>query len=157
MERKPTRPSEDGFTLVEALTAIVVLVFGLMAITNLMLVAASSNAVANQSTAATNSASRVLDMIKSTDYTALSAGGDLDAAVDSSAPTCAAATPNSYRCRDDIPGVGRIITRWVVTGTGSLRHIRIRSEGTGPLSAGRSRAEFTTFRSCTLSACTATP
>ena len=45
------RGAEAGFTLVEALVAVVVLVFGLMAVTNLLLVAASSNSVANQSTA----------------------------------------------------------------------------------------------------------
>src|SRR5204863_2278147 len=44
----PSRGSEAGFTLVEALVAIVILVFGLIAVTNLMLVAASSNSVANQ-------------------------------------------------------------------------------------------------------------
>ena len=41
------RSRESGFTLVETLVAIVVLVFGLMAVTNLMLVAATSNTVAN--------------------------------------------------------------------------------------------------------------
>jgi hypothetical protein len=30
-----------------------------------------------------------------------------------------------------------------------LLHIRVRSEGTGALAGARSRAEFTTFRSCT--------
>lgn len=47
---------EAGFTLVEALLAVVVLIFGLMAVTNLMLVAASSNSVANQGTPAVTSA-----------------------------------------------------------------------------------------------------
>ena len=47
------RSRESGFTLVETLVAIVVLVFGLMAVTNLLLVAATSNTVANQSSAAT--------------------------------------------------------------------------------------------------------
>ena len=54
--KTPTRESqpgagEAGFTLIEALVAMVVLTFGLMAVTNLMLVAASSNTVANQGTA----------------------------------------------------------------------------------------------------------
>ncbi len=41
---RPAAPdAEAGFTLIEALVAIVVLVFGLMAVTNLMIVAASSN------------------------------------------------------------------------------------------------------------------
>ena len=56
------RRGESGFTLVEALVAIVVLVFGLMAVTNLMLVAASSNSVANQGTAAVASATRIVEL-----------------------------------------------------------------------------------------------
>ena len=40
---RPDRSGESGFTLVETLVAIVVLVFGLMAVTNLLLVAATSN------------------------------------------------------------------------------------------------------------------
>ncbi len=39
-----------------------------MAVTNLMLVAASSNTVANQGTAAVTSATRIMDMLKSTSY-----------------------------------------------------------------------------------------
>src|SRR5512135_3547346 len=62
---------EAGFTLVEALVAIVVLVFGLMAVTNLMLVAASSNSVANQGTAAVASAIRAMDMIKAESWNIL--------------------------------------------------------------------------------------
>ena len=69
------RRTEDGFTLVEALVAIIVLVFGLMAVTNLMLVAASSNSVANQGTAAVTSATRVMDLIKTTSFTTLPTGG----------------------------------------------------------------------------------
>ena len=66
--RTSTTRGEAGFTLVEALVAIIVLVFGLMAVTNLMVVAASSNSVANQSTAAVTSATRVLDLIKATSF-----------------------------------------------------------------------------------------
>jgi Tfp pilus assembly protein PilV len=40
---------EAGFTLVEALFAMVILIFGLLAVTNLLIVGASSNSVANQS------------------------------------------------------------------------------------------------------------
>ena len=54
----PGSTSEAGFTLVEALCAIVILAFGLMAIANLMVVAATSNTVANQSTAATTLATQ---------------------------------------------------------------------------------------------------
>ena len=52
------RRTEAGFTLIEALVAIIILSFGLIAVTNLMLVAASSNTVANQGTAAAAIATR---------------------------------------------------------------------------------------------------
>ncbi len=69
--RTPPRGTEAGFTLVEALVAIVVLVFGLMAVTNLLLVAASSNTVANQGTAAVTTATQVLDFLKNTTFNTL--------------------------------------------------------------------------------------
>ena len=49
---------EAGFTLIEALVAIVILAFGLMAVTNLLVVAAASNTVGNHSTAATTAPRR---------------------------------------------------------------------------------------------------
>jgi type II secretory pathway pseudopilin PulG len=152
--RKRTRDGEAGFTLVEALVAVVVLIFGLMAVTNLMLVAASSNSVANQATGAVTSATRVMDMLKSTSYTDLEAGpGGSTFDVNDGGRDCndPLLTFGEWHCSDDLPGVGRIHTHWWVTATADPRllYIRVRSEGTGALSGARSRAEFTTFRSCT--------
>jgi type II secretory pathway pseudopilin PulG len=133
------RRAEAGFTLVEALTAIVILSFGLMAITNLMVVAASSNSVANQATAAADLAARRLETLKQLRWNdpALAAGGDV--------ATCAA-----YCETTDIPGVGRVETRWqIVRIDNRTRFIRVRAEGQGALSGARSRAEFTTYRTCT--------
>jgi type II secretory pathway pseudopilin PulG len=144
---------EAGFTLVEALTAIVILVFGLMAVTNLLLVAASSNSVASQGTAATLSASQRLEVLKTTSFQNLTAGGSLTA--DTTGPpanACAVAPLTDYDCDDVIPGVGLIHTRWqisAVVGTARLLYITVRSEGTGALSGARSRAQFTYLRSCT--------
>ncbi len=148
------RGAEAGFTLVEALVAIVVLIFGLMAITNLMLVAASSNSVANQSTAAVTSAIRVMDMIKATSFNLLTPGGEaFDVADAAGAMDCSDKdlAVTAWHCNDQVPGVGFIHTHWYVTATDDKRlfHIVVRSEGTGALSAARSRAEFTTFRACT--------
>ena len=152
---------EAGFTLVESLVAIVVLVFGLIAVTNLMLVAATSNSVANQSTGATASASERMEILRNMQFPALvaSAGaGDLANDVGPTGPCSPAGggavpmPPATYNCTDDIPGVGLIVTRWRidnVLGTGRMVSIRVRSEGTGVLSQARSRAEFTTLRSCT--------
>jgi type II secretory pathway pseudopilin PulG len=131
---------EEGFTLVEALVAIVILVFGLIAVTNLLVVAASSNSVANQSTAATTAASQVLEQLRAAPFETLVVGGDV-------------AVDNVYFRDDDFPGVGRIHTRWQIQNfippNPQALFITVRSEGTGVLSIGRSRAEFTTIRSCT--------
>ena len=151
----PGRPKEAGFTLVEALCAIVILVFGLMAITNLMLVAATSNTVANQSTAATNFASQQLEVLKALPFPpgtgvapvptlpVVGTGvkvGDVDA---DTAGYFLDPPP-------EVPGVGQVKVRWEITGVdGQTVFIRVRAEGTGALTGARSRAEFTVFRSCT--------
>jgi prepilin-type N-terminal cleavage/methylation domain-containing protein len=154
------RRGEDGFTLVETLVAIVVLVFGLMAVTNLLLVAATSNTVANQATAAAASASEVMDTLRSTAWADLPVGGDLTADTTSPSPDCrtmarpTAGTP-FYNCDDNIQGVGTIKVRWQITAgnsTNRLRQITVMSEGQGALAGARSRSLFTTYRSCTQSA-----
>jgi type II secretory pathway pseudopilin PulG len=150
--------AEAGFTLVEALVAVVVLIFGLMAVTNLMLVAASSNSVANQGTAAVTSASRAMDLLKATTYSALSAATPLGSAFDpADGPAKECTDPTlvfndvGAHCYETLPGVGVIHTHWYVTQEADPRllYIRVRSEGTGALAGARSRAEFTTFRACT--------
>jgi type II secretory pathway pseudopilin PulG len=136
----PAPRGEKGFTLVEALTAIVILAFGLIAITNLLVVAAASNSVANQSTAATTAASQLLEQLRAAPFDTLAVGGDVT-------------TDNVYFRDDDIPGVGRIHTRWQIENFAPANpralFITVRSEGTGALSGARSRAEFTTIRTCT--------
>jgi Tfp pilus assembly protein PilV len=156
---QPTRErvepgAEAGFTLVEALVAVVVLVFGLMAVTNLMLVAASSNSVANQSTAAVASATRAMEAIRATAFITIddTPGGMTfdtgDGGKDCADPTLVL---TDWHCNEDVQGVGTIHTHWWVTAAADPRWvaIRVRSEGTGALAGARSRAEFTTFRSCT--------
>lgn len=150
------RGRESGFTLVETLVAIVVLVFGLMAVTNLLLVAATSNTVANQSSAATASASQVMDLLSSTPWANIAPGGSLTADTTSPSPDCRALTSPlaAYNCDDNIQGVGTVKTRWQVTagaGTPRLLLITVQSEGTGALAGARSRATFTTYRTCTQS------
>ena len=153
------RRRERGFTLVETLVAIVVLIFGIMAVTNLLLVAASSNTVANQSSAATASASQTMDLLRSTPWNNLVVGGNLTADTTSPSPDCRALTSPvvAYNCDDNIPGVGVVKTRWqIAAGVGTVRMlmITVRSEGTGALSVARSRATFTTYRTCTSSGAT---
>jgi type II secretory pathway pseudopilin PulG len=152
--RTPPRGTEAGFTLVEALVAIVVLVFGLMAVTNLLLVAASSNTVANQGTAAVTTATQVLDFLKNTTFSTLddTPGGTAFDATDGG-KDCNDVTlvPTDWHCTISTPGVGTVHAHWYITAMADARllYIRVRSEGTGALSAARSRAEFTTFRACT--------
>ena len=160
------RRAEAGFTLVETLVAIVVLSFGLMAVTNLLLVAASANTVANQGSAATASATHVLDLLRSTpwaDLTGVTGGplavaqGDLDNDTTTPSPDCRALTTplaGVFNCDDVIPGVGTIKTRWTFTPGGNTTRlilITVRSEGLGALAGARSRATFTTYRTCTQS------
>jgi prepilin-type N-terminal cleavage/methylation domain-containing protein len=144
---------EAGFTLIEALVAMVVLSFGLMAVTNLMLVAASSNTVANQGTAAVTSATRIMDMIKSTSYANLTAGGLAWETSPAGGLDCndVAVTVTDWHCDEFIPGVGTLHTHWWITATPDPRllHVRVRSQGVGALAGARSRSEFTTFRACT--------
>lgn len=148
------RRSEAGFTLVEALVAMVVLIFGLMAVTNLLLVAASSNTVANQGTAAVTAATQVMDFLKATSYDVLdnTTGGTAFDATDGG-KDCNDTTlvPTDWHCTTSTPGVGTVHAHWYITVALDRRlvFIRVRSEGAGALTSARSRAEFTTFRACT--------
>ena len=132
------KSSEDGFTLVEALIAVVILVFGLVAITNLFLLAISTNIIANGSTAATDAASRTLEDLKNLPWN----NAGLQAA------TCPVATP----CQrlDDIPGVGIVESSWTIESVNAqTRFITVTSEHLGSFSRGKTRAQFTTIRTCT--------
>ena len=133
------RTSEAGFTLIEALVAMVVLAVGITAVANLMLVGASSNSVGNAATASSALASRELERLKAIEFNILPVGGDLESDV------------VGFFRDDDLPGVGRIHTRWTVeaiAGAANIRFITVRSQGTGAMTGARSRAQFTVFRSC---------
>jgi hypothetical protein len=137
---RPPRSSEAGFTLVEALVAMLILAFGVAAVANLMLVGASSNSVGNASTAAATLASRELERLKAVPFDTLAAGGDLDA------------DQAGFFRADDVPGVGLVRTRWLVqpvAGDAQVLFLTVRSQGEGALTGARSRAQFTVFRSCT--------
>ena len=121
------RTSEAGFTLVEALVAMVVLAVGITAVANLMLVGASSNSVGNAATASAALASRELERLK---------------AVDVHWPWSPAATsrptPRASSASTTCPGSACIRTRWTVAATRppTVRLITVRSEGEGAMTAG---------------------
>ena len=112
------RRSEAGFTLVEALVAIVVLIFGLMAVTNLLLVAASSNTVANQGTAAVTAATQVMDFLKVTTFDTLDTGPvgtPFDASDGGSDCNDPALLPAEGHCTTVTQGVGTVHVHWYIT------------------------------------------
>lgn len=157
-ERPQARTGESGFTLVEALVAIIVLAVGLMAVTNLLVVSAASNTVGNHSTAATTAASEVLERLKSRRFDLLTPGGDVEAGTEGVISDCDETPPSTtdcvvagnYNARRTFPGVGLIQTFWEIQQIdGQVLFIKVRSQSTAPLAGARSRAEFTTFRSCT--------
>ncbi len=140
------RRSEAGFTLVEALVAIVILIFGLMAVTNLFLVAANSNTVANQQTASAAIASQTIELLKTVPFVSIGGGAALTPGGSLSSDA------TGYFAEQLVPGVGTIHTRWqvaAVAGQAQLRYIVVRSEARGTFLGARTRAEFATLRSCT--------
>lgn len=156
-----TRPAaasrtEAGFTLVEALIAIVILVFGLMAITNLLVVSAASNQIGNHSNATATHATEIMERLKSRRFDLLTPGGNVDSMTPGSISNCDdqaqdCVIPGNFNARRNVPGIGNVQSFWAITSIdGQTIHIRVRSQSTGSLVAGRrSRAEFTSMRSCT--------
>ena len=164
--------SESGFTLIEALIAIVVLMVGIVAIVNLFVVASTSNAVGNHSTAATGQATETLERLKAVSFlnnTAAMGGtteGDLNTdlgtipnclELPTGTPSPNCVVPGNYNMARDVPGVGRIKTRWQIVRPGAggpdTLFIVVRSQSTATLAGIRSRSEFTTFRTCTVAGC----
>lgn len=152
-KRRRQAGGEAGFTLIEATISIVVLAFGLMAIANLMILAGSSNSIANRQTAATNIAAQMMERLKGIPFGDLVAGGDLNNNAGPVPPDCAttvgATAAGTYNCLELVPGLGRIQVRWQIQpalGAANALFITVRAESIDPLMGPRSRAEFTTFR-----------
>jgi type IV pilus modification protein PilV len=150
------RPDEAGFTLIEALVAILLLVVGLVAIANLNVVAVRNNVRAKHMTAASDIAADQLERLKNLrfDDLALNAGGNVDV-TDTANPyrrevalPPAAATSNTVTTAE----VGSILVAWRIELIGTnTKFITVRAESRAMKAA--SRAEFTTIRTCTTSDC----
>jgi hypothetical protein len=64
-----------------------------------------------------------------------------------------AGTLNQYNSARDVPGVGRICTRWTIESVDDrTRFITVRSDSEGALARSRSTARFTNIRTCTVGA-----
>ncbi len=146
--RTSRRSSEAGFTLIEALIATAVLAVGLVAITNLMVVAVTSNSLGNRITVATYLASQKMEQLRSIPFT--------NASLNDSNTNSLDVSQANYNETVTMAQSGPFLTRWNIRtvaayGT-SLKYIAVRTESLNP--AGRlTRAEFTSFRSCSLTGC----
>ena len=68
------REAQAGFSLIEVLIAIVVLVFGIISVANLMVVAAANNMSANQNSAAVSAAVQEMELLKTMPFNTLPLG-----------------------------------------------------------------------------------
>lgn len=141
------RNSEAGFTLSEALIAMLILMFGLASIFNLMIMATTSNNVANRASAATMIAAQQIEVLRATPFSQL-----VDTDPDSLNIACAAAVGPACSVTE-VEGVGSMETRWLIqTLTNpNLRFIQVRTEPRG-FRARQAMADLTTIRSCTFGA-----
>ncbi len=139
---------QAGFTLIEAVIATGILITGLVAVSNLMFVAISSNSIANWTTGATFLASQKLEELRSTNYPALA-----------NSPANSLNVDQLGFFQDDvIDGLGAFHTRWsVLTLVGispNLKYLAVQTEMSSPtLRFRRTRTEFTTLRACTQPIC----
>lgn len=140
MKHASNRKGEAGFTLAEALIATLILVFGLASIFNLMIMATTSNSVANRSTGATMVAAQQLEVLRSTPFTQLA---------DSPANSLTVQTPGFFRITE-VEGVGTFESRWLIQTLTSpnLKFLQVQTEP-GGFRGRAARADFTTIRACT--------
>ena len=144
------RRADSGFTLVEVLTAIVILVFGLIAVTNLLVVAGSSSTVANMGTTAAALGTEQMEVLKALPFPAGFAGPTLTPGGDLNNNLAGFYRDSAIDPRLNVPGGGNITVRWQVTQVqNQLMHIRVRAEADYGIARGRTRVDFTTFRACT--------
>jgi pilin/secretion family protein with methylation motif len=168
-----TRNREAGFTLIEALISIVILSFGIIAVTNLFLVAASSNQIGSYNTVAAAEATEVMERLRRVPFTTLappanttsgSLVADLPAAnlppvpPSPSEPDVFLGGVPQFNMYRDVGRIGRVRTRWTVQSftdvfTTPVLLITVESRVIGPFGGQLSQAHFSTFRTCTGNGC----
>ena len=126
---------QAGFTLVEAVIAMVVFIVGIMAVSNMFLIAAAQTNMANCMTAATAEATQAMDILKATPITELAEGGDLDDSIPEYSPS------------NFVHGVARIETRWTIENVNGALFITVRAEPVSAIGGNAGAVSFSTFRS----------
>jgi type II secretory pathway pseudopilin PulG len=169
--------AESGFTLIEALISMIILIFGLIAVTNLFVVASSSNQIALYNTVAAAEATRVLERLKTVPFNNLPTAGlsPATATHDAANPWNTANWTTAsdfgavngtgevfvggvvvFNATQNVPGVGNVITRWKIVNPGAggaqTRYFLVRSEVQALFGRG-AVAQFTTFRACVAQGC----
>lgn len=163
---------EAGFSLIEALIAVVIMSFGLIAVTNLFVVSAASNSIANHTTSSAATAAEVMERLKAIDYLNLATGGNLamDTTDPADRPACIdnpagpappaindCVVPGNFEGVKVEQGIGDIWVRWTIVNPGAggpnTMFITVRAQSAARLAGQRSRAEFTAFRTCTTVGC----
>jgi Tfp pilus assembly protein PilV len=133
--------SQEGFTLIEACVATLILIVGIVGISNLSVVAIMDNSAAHRATTAAFLAAQKLEELKATPYEALT---------DSSSDALET-DETGFNEVIQVAGSGSFRVRWMVRTVGSalppMRQIVAAAEALGA-NGRRTRAEFTTFRTC---------
>lgn len=139
---------EAGFSLIEVMIAIVVLVFGIVAVANLMVVAAASNATANHSTAAAAVAAEEMEIQKALRLDLVPVNEPAGAGrCDPGGPTLT--LPPITGPTRPVFSVTRCVAAAGGPGTNGLpvsRFIRVSAVVSSSMFVPRTRAEYTTFR-----------
>jgi prepilin-type N-terminal cleavage/methylation domain-containing protein len=153
-----TRHPEGGFTLVEVMIAIIVLLFGLMAVSNLFVTASQSNGIANQGSEAATLAAQQLEILKGIPYNLLAPSGSLTADQTTGCATMAppfygitanytlpvfagGGTATPYQAGHcfyyaQVPGVGLFVVRWQISAVPAITDelfIQVQAQGLGAL------------------------
>jgi Tfp pilus assembly protein PilV len=167
------RTEESGFSLVEAIIAVLVFIIGIAAISNLFLVAVTANSTANHAGATATVASEVMDRLRAMSFeslqpgspsgspfatsvtagstyyqgrrTALLPNATSDTCIEPATANCV--TPTSYRMRRVVPGVADVHVNWLITDVGNgVYFITVRAQDMLPVVGERSYVELTSFR-----------
>jgi hypothetical protein len=152
LRREPSAAAdpEAGFTLIEALIAVVILIVGLAAVSNLMLVAASSNQTGNNLSMTTAEATARMETLKQVPFgTAPFVGAAIQGSVPPALPVPGFSTQRTF------PGGAQVTTQWLVQNPcPGAYHITVVSTTNQVLTGGpRSQASLSHLRACTVPGC----